>query len=182
MYGLFVMANEKQWYVVHTYSGHENKVKANLERRIESTGMQEMIFRILVPTEEKIETKQGKKKVVNKKVFPGYVIVEMIVTEQTWYIVRNTPGVTGFISSGTKPLPLFDHEINDILKGMGIKEARPEILFCQGQSVKVTEGPFEEFVGIIQEIYPERGKVKVLVSMFGRETPLELDFDQIEEV
>ncbi len=176
------MANEKQWYVVHTYSGHENKVKANLERRIGSTGMQDMIFRVLVPTEEKIETKQGKKKVVNKKVFPGYVIVEMVMTEQTWYIVRNTPGVTGFISSGTKPLPLPDQEIKEILKGMGIKEARPEIAYRVGQSVKVTDGPFEEFVGIIQEIYPERGKIKVLVSMFGRETPLELDFDQVEEV
>lgn len=174
--------NKAEWYVVHTYSGHENKVKANLERRIESTGMKDKIFRVLVPTEEKIELKQGKKKVVNRKVFPGYVIVEMIMTEQTWYIVRNTPGVTGFISSGTKPLPLPEDEIKEILRGMGIKDARPEIHFQKGQSVKVTDGPFEEFVGIIQEVYPDRGKIKVLVSMFGRETPLELDFDQVEEV
>lgn len=173
---------KKEWFVVHTYSGHENKVKANLERRIESTGMQDSIFRVLVPTEEKIELKQGKKKVVNRKVFPGYVLVEMVMTEQTWYIVRNTPGVTGFISSGTKPLPLPDDEIKEILKEMGIKEAKPEIHFQRGQSVKVTDGPFEEFVGIIQEVYPDRGKVKVLVSMFGRETPLELDFEQILEV
>lgn len=176
------MVKEKEWFVIHTYSGHENKVKANLERRIATTGMQDRIFRVLVPTEEKIETKQGKKTVVNKKVFPGYVIVEMIMTEETWYIVRNTPGVTGFISSGTKPLPLPEDEIKEILKGMGIKEARPEIHFQKGQSVKVIEGPFEEFVGVIQEIFPERGKIKVLVSMFGRETPLELDFGQVEEI
>ena len=176
------MTKKKEWFVVHTYSGHENKVKANLERRIESTGMQDMIFRVLVPTEEKIELKQGKKKVVNRKIFPGYVLVEMFMTEQTWYIVRNTPGVTGFISSGTKPLPLPDDEIKEILKEMGIKEARPEIHFQKGQSVKVIDGPFEEFIGIIQEIFPDRGKIKVLVSMFGRETPLELDFDQVEEV
>lgn len=176
------MTKKKEWFVVHTYSGHENKVKANLERRIESTGMKDMIFRVLVPTEEKIELKQGKKKVVNRKVFPGYVLVEMVMTEQTWYIVRNTPGVTGFISSGTKPLPLPDDEIKEILKEMGIKEARPEIHFQKGQSVKVIDGPFEEFIGIIQEVFPDRGKIKVLVSMFGRETPLELDFDQVEEV
>lgn len=176
------MTKKKEWFVVHTYSGHENKVKANLERRIESTGMKDMIFRVLVPVEEKIELKQGKKKVVNRKIFPGYVLVEMYMTEQTWYIVRNTPGVTGFISSGTKPLPLPDDEIKEILKEMGIKEARPEIHFQKGQSVKVIDGPFEEFIGIIQEIFPDRGKIKVLVSMFGRETPLELDYDQVEEV
>ncbi|AZR74706.1 transcription termination/antitermination protein NusG [Anoxybacter fermentans] len=176
------MTKEKEWYVIHTYSGHENKVKANLEKRIAATGMQDKIFRVLVPTEERVETKQGKKKVVNKKIFPGYVLVEMIMTEETWYIVRNTPGVTGFISSGTKPLPLPEDEVKEILKSMGIKEARPEINFEKGQSVKITDGPFEEFIGVVQEIYPERGKVKVLVSMFGRETPLELDFNQVEEV
>lgn len=176
------MVKEKEWYVVHTYSGHENKVKANLERRIGATGMQDKIFRVLVPIEEKVETKQGKRTIVNKKIFPGYVLVEMMMTEETWYIVRNTPGVTGFISSGTKPLPLPEDEIKEILRGMGIREARPEIKFERGQSVKVIEGPFEEFVGVIQEIYPDRGKLKVLVSMFGRETPLELDFTQVAEV
>lgn len=176
------MTNNKEWYVVHTYSGHENKVKANLEKRIAATGMEDRIFRVLVPMEERVETKNGKNKVVKKRIFPGYVLVEMDMSEEAWYVVRNTPGVTGFISSGTKPLPLPDEEINSILNKMGMRDARPDVNFEVGQTVKVTDGPFEDFVGEIQEIFPERGKVKVLVSMFGRETPLELDFNQVEEV
>ncbi|MDI3548840.1 MAG: transcription termination/antitermination protein NusG [Halanaerobiales bacterium] len=171
---------EKQWYVIHTYSGHENKVKANLEKRIETTGMEDKIFRILVPTEEKIERKKGKEKVVNKKVFPGYVLVEMKMSDDSWYVVRNTPGVTGFVSSGTKPLPLQPEEVNHILRGMGLEDKKVTD-FAEGDKVRVIDGPFEEFVGVIQEVHPHQGKAKVLVSMFGRETPLELEFSQIEK-
>lgn len=176
------MANERAWYVVHTYSGHENKVKANLEKRIEATGQEDRIFRILVPTEDKIEMKDGKKQVKKKRIFPGYILVEMIMDENTWYHVRNTPGVTGFVSAGTRPLPLPEDEINSILRSMGEGGKRVEVDFEVGQKVRVTEGPFEDFVGEVQNINLEKGKVKVLVSMFGRETPLELDFHQIEAV
>lgn len=172
---------EKNWYVVHTYSGHENKVKTNLEKRIETTGMEDRIFRILVPTEEKIERKKGKEKVINKKIFPGYVLVEMIMSDDSWYVVRNTPGVTGFVSSGTKPLPLQPEEASHILKGMGMGDKVITSEFNEGDRVKVIDGPFEEFIGIVQEVHPQQGKAKVLVSMFGRETPLELEFSQMEK-
>lgn len=175
------MADEKNWYVVHTYSGHENKVKTNLEKRIESTGMGDQIFRILVPTEEKIERKKGKEKVVSRKIFPGYVIVEMIMNDDSWYIVRNTPGVTGFVSSGTRPLPLQPEEVDEILRGMGLEERKIVVDFETGDKVRIIDGPFEEFIGIIQELHPQQGRAKVLVSMFGRETPLELEFYQIEK-
>jgi len=175
------MADEKNWYVVHTYSGHENKVKTNLEKRIESTGMGDQIFRILVPTEEKIERKKGKEKVVSRKIFPGYVLVEMIMNDDSWYIVRNTPGVTGFVSSGTKPLPLQPEEVDEILRGMGLEERKIVAEFEIGDKVRIIDGPFEEFIGIIQELHPQQGRAKVLVSMFGRETPLELEFYQIEK-
>ena len=174
------MEEKIQWYVVHTYSGHENKVKANLEKRIESTGMQEKIKEILVPTEEKIKKRRGKKKVVDKKIFPGYIIVHMEMDDKTWYVVRNTPGVTGFVSSGTKPLPLEKDEIDHILSGMGMDKEEISIDFEVGDKVKVIDGPFEEFIGIVQEIHPQQEKVKVMVSMFGRETPVELDFSQVE--
>jgi len=175
------MAEEKNWYVVHTYSGHENKVKTNLEKRIETTGMSDRIFRILVPTEEKIEKKKGKEKIVSKKIFPGYVIAEMIMTDDSWYVVRNTPGVTGFVSSGTKPLPLQPEEVSHILRTMGLDAKRVVADFDEGDRVKVVDGPFEEFVGVVQEVHPQQGKAKVLVSMFGRVTPLELEFYQIEK-
>ncbi len=175
------MSEESKWYVVHTYSGHERKVKANLEKRIASTGMEERIFRILVPTEEKLEKKKGKEKVVEKKIFPGYVLVEMNMSDDSWYVVRNTPGVTGFVSSGTKPLPLMPEEIDHILQGMGTKKPEVEVDFAEGDKVIVQDGPFEDFVGIVKEVHPHQGKVKVLVSMFGRETPVELEFSQIEE-
>jgi len=174
------MEEKIQWYVVHTYSGHENKVKANLEKRIESTGMQEKIKEILVPTEEKVRKRRGKKKVVDKKIFPGYIIVHMEMDDKTWYVVRNTPGVTGFVSSGTKPLPLEKDEIDHILSGMGMDKEEISIDFEVGDKVKVIDGPFEEFIGIVQEIHPQQEKVKVMVSMFGRETPVELDFSQVE--
>lgn len=176
------MIEEKQWYVVHTYSGHENKVKANLEKRIETTGMSDRIFRILVPTEEKIERKKGKEKVVSRKLFPGYVLVEMIMTDDSWYVVRNTPGVTGFVSSGTKPLPLNTQEVKEILEGMGLEERKELPEFEKGDRVQIVDGPFEDFVGIVQEINVQQKRARVLVSMFGRETPLDLEFYQIEKV
>ena len=176
------MEQDRQWYVVHTYSGHEKKVKANLEKRIESTGMEDKVFRILVPTEKKTTKRRGKKKVVDKKVFPGYVIVEMIMGDDSWYVVRNTPGVTGFVRSGTKPLPLQPEEVNHILQGMSDENKQIEVDFEEGDKVEVTDGPFEDFVGIVKEVHPQQGKAKVTVSMFGRETPMELEFSQIEKV
>ena len=172
----------KQWYVVHTYSGYENKVKANLERRIESMNMEDKIFRILVPMEDEVEIKNGKKKFSKKKVFPGYVLVEMIMTDDSWYVVRNTPGVTGFVGSGSKPIPLNDEESKAIIRQMGMEEQKTKVDFSLGENVQVSDGPFENFVGVIEEIYPEKGKVKVMVSMFGRETPIELDFTQIKKL
>jgi transcriptional antiterminator NusG len=176
---------EKQWYVVHTYSGYENKVKTNLERRVQSMEMQDKIFRVLVPVEEEVEVKNGKKKTVMRKTFPGYVLVEMIMTDDSWYVVRNTPGVTGFVGSsgaGSKPTPLMPSEVRAILKQMGVEETRPKIDFELKEAVRIVEGPFANFVGSIEEIHPDKQKLKVLVSMFGRETPLELDFSQVEKL
>jgi transcriptional antiterminator NusG len=176
---------EKNWYVVHTYSGYENKVKANLEKRVESMGMQDKIFRVVVPEEEETDIKNGKKKVTKKKVFPGYVLVEIVMTDDSWYVVRNTPGVTGFVGSsgsGSKPTPLLDDEIAFILKRMGMMEKQIEVDFDLKESVKVTEGPFANFTGHIVELDKDKQKVKVLVNMFGRETPVELDFTQIEKL
>ncbi|NSL52606.1 transcription termination/antitermination protein NusG [Calidifontibacillus erzurumensis] len=174
---------EKNWYVVHTYSGYENKVKANLEKRVESMGMQDKIFRIVVPEEEENEIKNGKKKVVKKKVFPGYVLVELIMTDDSWYVVRNTPGVTGFVGStgsGSKPVPLQTEEVNAILKRMGLDKVQTEVNFAIKDTVRVIEGPFKNFTGTIEEIDMDKQKVKVHVNMFGRETPVELEFTQIE--
>jgi transcription termination/antitermination protein NusG len=176
---------EKNWYVVHTYSGYENKVKTNLEKRLDSMGMQDKIFRVMVPMEEEIEHKDGKKKTVMRKVFPGYVLVEMIMTDDSWYVVRNTPGVTGFVGSagaGSKPTPLLPEEVQTILAQMGVEEVRSIIDFALGESVKVIEGPFENFVGEIEGVDGDREKLKVLVNMFGRETPVELDFGQVEKL
>ncbi len=173
---------EKKWYVVHTYSGYENKVKANLERRVQSMDMQDKIFRIVVPTEEEVEIKDGKRKITKRKVYPGYVIVEMVMNDDSWYVVRNTPGVTGFVGSGSKPLPLQPSEVRSILRQMGIDEPRPKVHFEVNQNVKVAFGPFAGFIGTIQEVNADRQKLRVLVSMFGRETPLELDFMQVEEL
>lgn len=173
---------EKKWYVIHTYSGYENKVKANLEKRVESMNMGDKIFRILVPMEDEVEIKDGKKKVSKRKVFPGYVLVEMIMTDDSWYVVRNTSGVTGFVGTGAKPIPLHDSEARHILKQMGVDEPKAKIGFDLGQKVRVAAGPFENFVGVIEEIHPEKGKLKVLVSMFGRETPVELEYYQVEKL
>ena len=176
---------EKRWYVVHTYSGYENKVKANLEKRVESMNMQDKIFRVLVPTEEEIVNNNGKKKTVQRKVYPGYVLVEMIQTDESWYVVRNTPGVTGFVGStgsGSKPTALLPEEVESILKHMGMEEPKPKIDFELKEMVRVKVGPFANFVGSVEEILLEKMKLKVHVNMFGRETPLELDFTQVEKV
>jgi len=173
---------ESGWYVVHTYAGYENKVKANLEKRIESMDMGDRIFRIIVPTEDQVEMKSGEKKVNKKRIFPSYVIVEMVLTDESWYLVRNTSGVTGFVGTGGKPVPLMESEIQKILKKMGESTFTGKLDYEIGQSVRVTDGPFENFVGNVEEIDLEKGKLKVMISMFGRETPIELDHNQIEEV
>ncbi|PFN77931.1 transcription termination/antitermination protein NusG [Bacillus sp. AFS076308] len=176
---------EKNWYVVHTYSGYENKVKANLEKRVESMGMADKIFRVVVPEEEETEIKNGKKKVVKRKVFPGYVLVELVMTDDSWYVVRNTPGVTGFVGSagsGSKPTPLLPEEVTVLLKRMGVEEKRVDIDYEIGETVRVKEGPFANFTGSVEEMDKDRAKLKVLVNMFGRDTPVELDFTQIEKL
>lgn len=173
---------EKDWFVIHTYSGYENKVKANLEKRVESMNMGDKIFRVIVPMEDEIQIKDGKRKITKRKVYPGYVMVEMILTDASWYVVRNTPGVTGFVGTGNKPIPLREDEVKQILQQMGIEEPRPRIDVAVGESVRVTSGPFENFIGSIKNIQPDKGKLRVLVSMFGRETPIELDFSQIEKI
>ncbi|NPV26979.1 MAG: transcription termination/antitermination protein NusG [Firmicutes bacterium] len=173
---------EAKWFVIHTYSGYENKVKANLEKRVESMNMGDKIFRVLVPMEDEVEIKNGKKKITKRKIYPGYVLVEMILTDDSWYVVRNTPGVTSFVGTGNKPIPLRPAEVRQILKQMGIDEPKPKIDFVVGQSLRVIAGPFQNFIGTVEEIYPDKGKLKVLISMFGRETPVELDFSQVEKV
>lgn len=176
------MESEKNWYVIHTYSGYENKVKTNLEKKVHSMGMENEIFHVLVPMEDEVEIKGDKKKITKKKVFPGYVLVEMIVTDRSWYIVRNTPGVTGFVGSGTKPIPLSPGEIKRILKSMGIEETRPKIDIRPKEIIRITSGAFENWSATVLEIFPERSKLKVLVNMFGRETPIELDFSQVAKL
>ncbi|MGQ9780458.1 MAG: transcription termination/antitermination protein NusG [Bacillota bacterium] len=175
-------SREKQWYVIHTYSGYENKVKANLERRVESMGMGDKIFRIVVPMEEELEYKDGKRKITKKKIYPGYVMVEMIMSDDSWAVVRNTPGVTGFVGSGSRPIPLQEKEVAAILRHMGLEEPRPRVDYSIGESVRVIRGPFENFSGVVEGINLEKGKLKVKVSMFGRETPVELDFSQVEKI
>lgn len=177
--------DNRNWFVVHTYSGYENKVKANLERRIHSMNMQDKIFRVLVPMEDEVEFKDGKRKITPKKVFPGYVLVEMVMDDESWYVVRNTSGVTGFVGSpggGEKPLPLQEKEVKTILKQMGIETPRLKVEFAKGDRVKVTSGPFFDFTGIVDEVQPEKEKVRALISIFGRETPVELEFYQIEKI
>jgi len=182
---LDLMDMEKNWYVVHTYSGYENKVKENLEKRVETMGMQDKIFRVIIPEEEETDFKDGKKRVLMKKTFPGYVLVEIIMTDDSWYVVRNTPGVTGFIGSsggGAKPTPLLEEEVEFILKQMGVKEGRLELDIVIGETVQVLEGPFADFQGKVEEIDEAKGKVKVAVDMFGRETKMELDFIQVQKL
>lgn len=172
----------RNWYVIHTYSGYEDNVKRNLEQRIESLGMEDKIFSVLVPKEKKIKIKNNKRMVVEERIFPGYVLVEMLVTDDSWYVVRNTPNVTGFIGSGTTPLPISPEEIEILKKKMGTEEPKYKINVTLGDVVKITDGPFKDFEGKVNEIDEEKGKVKVLVSMFGRETPVELDFLQLKKI
>ena len=171
----------RSWYVVHTYSGYENKVKKNLEHRIESMGMQDQIFQVVVPTEEEVEIKEGHRRTVRKRVFPGYVLVEMVMTDDSWYVVRNTPGVTGFVGSGNKPSPLSQAEADKIFKRMEVEAPKIKVSFREGQTVRIIDGPFVDFMGAVDDVDAQKGKVRVLVSFFGRETPVELDFLQVSE-
>ncbi len=172
----------RRWYVIHTYSGYEENVKHNLEQRIETFHMQDKIFKVLVPTEKKIKIKNGKRTVVEEKIFPGYVLVEMIVTDDSWYVVRNTPNVTGFIGAGTTPTPIDLKEMESLFKRMTVDEPVHKIEVEEGDSVRIIDGPFKNFEGKVQTTDEEKGKVKVLVSMFGRETPVELDALQIKKI
>ena len=172
----------RRWYVLHTYSGYEENVARNLKQRIESLDMSDKIFNVLIPTETKIKIKNGKRTNVTEKIFPGYVLVEMVVTDDSWYVVRNTPNVTGFIGTGTTPTPISEDEVKSLQKRMGVTEPKFKIDISVNAPVKITDGPFKEFEGKVAEVDESRGKVKVLVSMFGRETPVELDFLQIEKI
>ncbi len=171
--------NTARWYVVHTYSGHENKVKANIEKIVENRGMEDIITEVVVPTEEVVEMKDGKRKVKQRKIFPGYCIVKMIMTDQSWYVVRNTRGVTGFVGPGSKPIPLTEAEV----LRMGLEEREiVEIDIAVGDSIRVIAGPFETFEGKVEEVHVEKMTLKVRVSMFGRETPVELKYNQVEKL
>lgn len=172
----------KRWYVLHTYSGYEENVKKNLEQRIESFDMQDKIFSILVPKEKKIKIKNSKRVVIEEKIFPGYVLVEMIVTDDSWYVVRNTPNVTGFVGSGTTPTPIDQKEVDALQKRMVVEEPTHKIDLEIDTPVKITDGPFKNFEGKVSNVDESRGKVKVLVSMFGRETPVELDALQVKKI
>ena len=178
-----------KWYVIHTYSGYEKKVKKNLEHRIDSMGMKDKIYQVVVPVENEIEIKNGQRTPVERKMFPGYVLVNMIELEegdessnQAWFVVRNTPGVTSFVGSGTRPIPLMEREVKAILKQAEAEAPKIKPTFTRGQNVRIIDGPFAEFIGVVDEVSSERNKVKVLVSFFGRETPVELDFLQVEKL
>lgn len=172
----------RNWYVIHTYSGYEDAVARNLKQRIESMSMEDKIFNVIVPKEKKIKIKDGKRRTIDERIYPGYVLVDMIVTDDSWYVVRNTPRVTGFVGSGTTPTPISPQEIDVIQKRMGVEEPKYKIDVAAGDAVKITDGPFKDFDGKVAEIDSERGKIKVLVSVFGRETPVELDFLQIKRI
>jgi transcriptional antiterminator NusG len=173
---------EKQWYAVHTYSGHENKVKTNIERRAESMNLKDKVFRILVPTEAELRTRAGKRQEVQRKVFPGYVLIEMVLDETTWYLVKSTTGVTGFVSSGNKPVPLQDKEIQAILDAIEAPDRRPKVKWSKDEVVRVVAGPFADFTGKIEEVNIQKEKLRVLISIFGRDTPVELDFSQVDRL
>ena len=176
------VTGEKHWYVLHTYSGYEDSVAFNLKQRIESMGMEDKIFGVMVPKEKKIKIKDGKRVTVEEKIFPGYVLVEMIVTDDSWYVVRNTPNVTGFVGSGTIPTPVNESEVASLQKRMGVEEPKFKIDVKVNDLVRIMDGPFKDYEGKISEVDDEKGKLKVLVSIFGRETPIELDFLQIKKI
>lgn len=173
---------ERHWYAIHTYSGYEDNVARNLKQRVESLGFENKIYNVLVPKEKKIKIKGGKRETAEEKIFPGYVLVEMIVDDASWYVVRNTPNVTGFIGAGTVPTPLADSEIEILMKRMGVEEPKYKIDVAVDDRVKITDGPFKDFDGRVSEVDAEKGRVKVLVTIFGRETPVELDFLQIKKI
>ena len=175
-------SNGRAWYVIHSYSGYENKVKANLDQRIESMGMQDRIFQVVVPTEEEIEVRDGQRRITEKKIFPGYILVEMLMTDDSWYAVRNTPGVTGFVGMGKKPTPLRPEEVQKIMKRMEEEAPKIKVTFLPGQRVRIVDGPFSDFVGNVDDIDMDKSKVRVLVSFFGRDTPVELDLLQVEKM
>ena len=170
----------RHWYVIHSYSGYENKVKKNLETRIESMGMQDYIFEVVVPTEEVLELKDGRRRTVEQRIFPGYILVDMILNDESWFVVRNTPGVTGFVGSGNQPTPLRHEEADVILKRMEEEAPKVKVSFRIGDTVRIVDGPFTDFLGTVDDLNLEKGKVRLLVSFFGRETPVELDFLQVE--
>jgi len=172
--------DDRAWYVIHCYSGYENKVKHNLEQRIDTMQMQNEIFQVVIPTEDEMEVRDGKRRVIERRVFPGYILVQMILTDDSWFVVRNTPGVTGFVGMGNEPTPLRSEEVQAIMKRMEAEAPKIKVTFKPGQKVRIIDGPFNEFIGIVDEIDMERAKVRVLVSFFGRETPVELDFLQVE--
>ena len=174
--------NQKRWFVVHTYSGYEERIKRNLEQRIKFMDAGDEISQVIIPTEDEIEVRNGQRRTVTKKILPGYIIVQMRMTDQNWNVVRNTPGVTGFVGSGNKPTPLKEEEVDQILKQMAAEAPRVKAGFRQGQSIRVIDGPFIDFVGIVDEISSDKGKAKVMLSLFGRETPVELDFLQMEKL
>jgi transcriptional antiterminator NusG len=176
------LPQERRWYVIHTYSGYEEAVARNLKQRIESLGMEDKIFNVLVPKEKKIKIRGGKKEIVEEKIYPGYVFVEMIVTDDSWYVVRNTPNVTGFVGSGTTPIPVSEQEMNELLKRIEVKEPQYKIEVKVGDLVKIIDGPFKDFDGKVSEVDEERGKVKVTINLFGRDTPLELDYLQVRKL
>ncbi|MFA5853511.1 MAG: transcription termination/antitermination protein NusG [Patescibacteria group bacterium] len=177
-----ILQQGRRWYAIHTYSGYEENVCDNLKQRIESLDMQDKIFGVMIPKEKKIKIKNGKRKTVEEKIFPGYVLVEMVVTDDSWYVVRNTPNVTGFIGTGTTPSPLSDEEVKSLQKRMGVDEPEYKIDVETGSAVSIADGPFKGFEGKVAEIDEARGKIKVLVNMFGRETPIELDFLQVKKI
>ena len=177
-----MVEDEENWFVIHTYSGYEERVKKNLEQRLKFMDGGDDISQILIPTEEEIEVKSGQRRTVTKKILPGYILVQMRMSDQSWNIVRNTPGVTGFVSGGTKPVPLKEDEVGQIVKQMTAEAPKVKVGFRKGQGVRVTDGPFTDFMGIVDDINTEKGKVKVLLSLFGRETPVELDFLQVEKL
>jgi transcriptional antiterminator NusG len=179
---LLVAENDLQWYVIHTYSGHEERVQKNLEQRIKFMDAGSEIAKVEIPREQEIEVRGGKRRTVTRKILPGYVLVQMKMDENTWNVVRNTPGVTGFVGSGNTPTPLREKEVSEILRQMSAEAPKVKVGFRKGQSVRVTDGPFIDFVGVVDEINLEKGKVKVLLSLFGQETPVELDFLQIDKL
>jgi transcriptional antiterminator NusG len=180
--GMVDAPEQAEWYVIHCYSGYENKVKHNLEQRIESMNMRNQIFQVIVPTEEEIEVRDGKRRTVERRVFPGYILVQMLMDEESWYVVRNTPGVTGFVGMGNKPTALRPEEVQSILKRMQAEAPKVKVTFMPGQKVRIIDGPFNDFMGMVDEIDMDKAKVRVMVSFFGRETPVELDFLQVEKM